>query len=48
MMKEQSLQTCIGKLAIAGEKAGFSIEQMIHQLDSGLRVETLLDLFFWR
>ncbi len=34
----------IGKLAIAGEQAGFTIEQMIDLLNSGLSVETLLEL----
>ena len=38
----------IGKLAIAGEQAGFTIEQMIDLLDSGLAVETLLELIAWR
>lgn len=38
----------IGKLAVAGEQAGFTIEQMIDLLDSGLAVETLLELIAWR
>lgn len=38
----------IGKLAVAGEKAGFTIEQMIDLLNSGLAVETLLELIAWR
>jgi len=38
----------INKLAVAGEQAGFSLEQMIELLDSGLAVETLLELIAWR
>ncbi len=38
----------INKLAVAGEQAGFTLEQMIHLLDSGLTVETLLELIAWR
>ena len=38
----------IGKLAIAGEQAGFTIQQMIDLLNSGLAVETLLELIAWR
>lgn len=47
-MASPSLMVAIGKLAIAGEQAGFSIEQMIDLLNSGLAVETLLDLIAWR
>ena len=47
-MENPSLVTAIGKLAIAGEQAGFSVEQMIGLLDEGLTVETLLDLISWR
>jgi hypothetical protein len=32
------------KLAIAGEQAGFSLEDMISLLNAGLTVENLLDL----
>ena len=38
----------INKLAVAGEQAGFSLEQLIQLLDSGLAVETLLELIAWR
>lgn len=31
-----------------GQQAGFSIEQMIHLLNEGITVETLLDLISWR
>lgn len=47
-MEKPSLLTAGGKLAIAGEQAGFSIEQMIELLNEGLSVETLLDLISWR
>jgi len=38
----------ISKLAVAGEEAGFTLEQMIELLDSGLSVATLLELIAWR
>jgi hypothetical protein len=47
-MERPSLLAAVGKLAIAGEQAGFSLEQMIELLDQGLTVETLLDLISWR
>ena len=47
-MDRPSLITAIGKLAIAGEQAGFSVEQMISFLDDGLSIEDLLDLISWR
>ena len=47
-METPSLLTAVGKLAIAGEQAGFKIEQMIELLNEGLSVETLLDLISWR
>lgn len=34
----------VGKLAIAGERAGFTLEQMIRILNAGFTVEDLLDL----
>lgn len=43
-MATPSLQASIFKLAIAGEQAGFSVEDMIHLLNAGLTVETLLNL----
>ena len=36
------------KLAVAGEQAGFTLEQMIQLLDSGMSVETLLEMIAWR
>ena len=46
-MQRRILMSAINKLAIAGEQAGFSLEQMIQLLDGGLSVETLLDLIAW-
>jgi hypothetical protein len=46
-MNRPLLVSAINKLAIAGEQAGFSIEQMIQLLNDGLSVETLLDLIAW-
>jgi hypothetical protein len=43
-MENPSLVLAISKLAAAGEQAGFTLEQMIELLDSGLEVETLLEL----
>lgn len=43
-MASPSLFTALAKLAIAGEQAGFSIDQMIQLLHDGLNVESLLDL----
>ena len=47
-MARASLVIAIGKLAVAGEQAGFTIEQMIDLLNSGLAVGTLLELIAWR
>jgi hypothetical protein len=41
---ETSTAQAVYKLAIAGEQAGFSLEQMIQILDAGVSVETLLHL----
>jgi hypothetical protein len=46
-MQRLLLMSAINKLAVAGEQAGFSLEQMIQILDDGLSVETLLDLITW-
>ena len=32
----------IAKLAMAGEQAGFTVEQMIRMLNAGVTIETLL------
>jgi hypothetical protein len=47
-MQNTKLVTAIGKLAVAGEQAGLSVEQMIQLLNDGLTVETLLELIAWR
>lgn len=47
-MENSSLVSAIEKLAIAGEQAGFTVEQMIQLLNDGLTVATLLDLISWR
>jgi hypothetical protein len=36
------------KLALAGETAGYSLDEMIQMLESGLAVGTLLCLIEWR
>ena len=47
-MENPSLLRAVGKLAIAGEQAGFTLEQMIELLNEGVSVETLLELISWR
>jgi hypothetical protein len=47
-MESQSLVNAIRKLAVAGERAGLSLEQMIQLLNSGMSVVALLDLIAWR
>jgi hypothetical protein len=47
-VQENALERAICKLAIAGEQAGFSLEQMIDFLNAGLTVEGLLDLIMLR
>jgi hypothetical protein len=46
-MYRPHLHSAINKLVIAGEQAGFSLEQMIQLLDDGLSAENLLDLIEW-
>ena len=43
-MGTPSLQCSMAKLAIAGEQAGLTVEQMIWLLNSGVTVEGLLRL----
>jgi hypothetical protein len=45
---EKPTMTAIGKLVLAGEKAGFSVEQMIQILQAGASVEGLLRMIEWR
>ena len=47
-MPRPSLQAAVEKLAIAGEEAGFTVDQMIKLLNAGLSVEALLLLITWR
>jgi hypothetical protein len=47
-MESQLQLNAIRKLAIAGEQAGFTLDQMIQLLNSGMSVVTLLDLIAWR
>jgi hypothetical protein len=46
MIKQVSVETYEGLQA--GERAGFTIEQMIELLNTGASVETLLTLIEWR
>jgi len=47
-MESPSSVLAISKLAVAGEQAGFTLEQMIELLNEGLSVTTLLDLIACR
>jgi hypothetical protein len=47
-MATPSLTKAIGKLAVAAEQAGLSVDRMIEMLNSGVSVETLLELIVWR
>jgi hypothetical protein len=47
-MAAPSVATSVFKLALAGEQAGFSVEQMIELLNAGITVETLLCVIEWR
>jgi len=41
-MAAPSIAASVFKLAVAGEQAGFTLEQMIELLNAGLTVESLL------
>jgi hypothetical protein len=43
-LEQAQLLRTVGKLARAGEQAGFSIEEMIEMLNSGMSVADLLNL----
>lgn len=43
-MDHPSLLSAVDKLAIAGERAGFSAEQMIRLLNAGFTVDDLLQI----
>jgi hypothetical protein len=46
---ESQLQVnAIRKLAVAGEQAGFTLDQMIELLNAGMTVVALLDVITWR
>ncbi|HKS74750.1 MAG TPA: hypothetical protein VJQ82_16215 [Terriglobales bacterium] len=47
-MATPALVRAVRKLAMAGEQAGFSLEQMIDMLNAGLSVLVLLELISWR
>ncbi|HXJ91151.1 MAG TPA: hypothetical protein VMS18_30365 [Candidatus Binatia bacterium] len=47
-MAKPSLTKAIEKLAAAGGQAGFSVEQMIEMLNSGVSIETLIELISLR
>jgi hypothetical protein len=43
-MQHPVLVRAVERLAAAGERAGFSVEDMIRMLNAGVSVETLLDI----
>jgi hypothetical protein len=43
-MEQPIIMTAIQKLVLAGEQAGFTVEQMIQMLQTGATVEILLSL----
>ena len=43
-MENVSLYHAVCKLAIAGEQAGFTVEQMIQLLNAGISIEILLEM----
>jgi len=48
MRWNNNLMTAIAKLVLAGEQAGFTIEQMIQLLQTGTSIEVLLSMIEWR
>jgi hypothetical protein len=40
--------TAIAKLVLAGEQAGFTVEQMIQLLQTGTSIEVLVSMIEWR
>ena len=48
IMENPSLVLAISRLAAAGEQSGFTLEQMMELLDTGLSVESLLELIWMR
>ena len=47
-MQRPSLLTAVSKLALDGERAGFTVEQLIELLEAGIPVASLLELVRWR
>jgi len=47
-MDNPSLISAVDKLAIAGERAGFTVEQLIRLLNAGLSVDALLEIIATR
>jgi hypothetical protein len=43
-MEKPSLAASVCKLTMAGEQAGFTVEQMIRLLNAWMTVETLMDI----
>jgi len=43
-MENPTLVSSVDKLAIAGERAGFTVEQLIRLLNAGLSVDSLLQV----
>lgn len=43
-MEKPSIGVAVSKLAIAGQQAGFSIEQLMMLLNAGCNVETLVQI----
>ena len=41
-MEQPTIMTAVEKLVLAGEQAGFTVEQMIRLLQTGASVEALL------
>ena len=47
-MATPSVASSVFKLALSGEQAGFTIEQMIEFLSAGITVDTLLWIIEWK
>ena len=47
-MSKSNLRVAVHKLALAGEQAGFTIEELTKLLDGGVSMEALLDLIALR
>lgn len=47
-MQKPSLVAAVSKLALDGERAGFTVEQLIELLEAGIPVAGLVELIRWR